>query len=122
MDAGGGDCLRLEILLMMEADLPFGVCGLFMIMARASLVGSLSGLLLLLPLGACAPSTDGQNAGDEQNITEAVSPLAVGAIPDQDPEKVQRLYSKLATYLEAELGVPVAYEPVTDYAAAVTRV
>jgi len=91
-----------------------------MIMARASLVGSLSGLLLLLPLGACAPSTDGQNAGDEQNITEAVIPLAVGAIPDQDPEKVQRLYSKLATYLEAELGVPVAYEPVTDYAAAVT--
>jgi len=89
-------------------------------MARASLVGSLSGLLLLLPLGACAPSTDGQNAGDEQNITEAVIPLAVGAIPDQDPEKVQRLYSKLATYLEAELGVPVAYEPVTDYAAAVT--
>lgn len=91
-----------------------------MIMARASLVGSLSGLLLLLPLGACAPSTDGQNAGSEQNITEAVMPLAVGAIPDQDPEKVQRLYSKLATYLEAELGVPVAYEPVTDYAAAVT--
>ena len=49
-------------------------------------------------------------------------PWRWGAIPDQDPEKVQRLYSKLATYLEAELGVPVAYEPVTDYAAAVTGV
>jgi phosphonate transport system substrate-binding protein len=91
-----------------------------MVLARKSLVAGLSGLLLLLPLGACAPSTDGQNAGGDDNATEAVIPLAVGAIPDQDPEKVQRLYSKLADYLEAELGVPVAYEPVTDYAAAVT--
>jgi phosphonate transport system substrate-binding protein len=91
-----------------------------MVLARGSLVAGLSGLLLLLPLGACAPSTEGQNGGSKENATEAVIPLAVGAIPDQDPEKVQRLYSKLATYLEAELGVPVAYEPVTDYAAAVT--
>lgn len=91
-----------------------------MVLARGRLVAGLSGLLLLLPLGACAPSTDEQNAGAEENATEVSIPLAVGAIPDQDPEKVQRLYSKLAAYLEAELGVPVAYEPVTDYAAAVT--
>ncbi|MBD0267264.1 MAG: putative selenate ABC transporter substrate-binding protein, partial [Cyanobacteria bacterium Co-bin8] len=44
----------------------------------------------------------------------------VGAIPDQDPEQLQRLYTRLAEYLSAERGVPVAYKPVTDYAAAVT--
>jgi len=44
----------------------------------------------------------------------------MGAIPDQDPEKIQRLSSKLAKYLEAELKVPVVYKPVTDYTAAVT--
>ncbi len=46
-------------------------------------------------------------------------PFVIGAIPDQDPDKLQRLYSALAEYLEAELGVPVVYQPVTDYTAAV---
>ena len=49
-----------------------------------------------------------------------MQPFTTGAIPDQDPEKLQRLYGKLADYLEAELGVPVEYKPVTNYAAAVT--
>ncbi len=47
-------------------------------------------------------------------------PLTIGAIPDQDPEKLQRLYGGLAEYLSEELGVPVEYKPVTDYAASVT--
>ena len=46
--------------------------------------------------------------------------LTVGAIPDQDPEKLQRLYGTLSEYLSQELGVSVTYQPVTDYAAAVT--
>ena len=50
----------------------------------------------------------------------AQAPLHIGAIPDQDPELLQRLYGKLATYLTGELGVPVEYKPVTDYTAAVT--
>jgi len=91
-----------------------------MVFARRSVLAGLSGLLLLLPLGACSPSTDAQNADEEEAATEVAIPLTVGAIPDQDPEEVQRLYIKLADYLEAELGVPVEYEPVTDYAAAVT--
>ncbi|MBD1910597.1 MULTISPECIES: putative selenate ABC transporter substrate-binding protein [unclassified Leptolyngbya] len=75
-------------------------------------------LALLLPIAACAPTQDaGQNTGSQ---TEASQPLEVGAIPDQDPEKLQRLYGELAKYLESELGVPVEYKPVTDYAAAVT--
>ncbi len=47
-------------------------------------------------------------------------PFVTGAIPDQDPEKLQRLYQKLTDYLSKKLGVPVIYKPVTDYTAAVT--
>jgi phosphonate transport system substrate-binding protein len=45
--------------------------------------------------------------------------FTIGAIPDQDPEKLQRLYGTLADYLADELGVEVEYLPVTDYTAAV---
>ena len=74
-----------------------------------------SGMLLFLlsPLTACSPASQ---TADETTV----EPLIAGAIPDQDPEKLQRLYDKLANYLETELGVPVEYKPVTDYAAAVT--
>lgn len=45
--------------------------------------------------------------------------LVISAIPDQDPEKLQRLYGKVAQYLTRALGVPVEYRPVTDYTASV---
>ncbi len=73
-------------------------------------------LVLLLPLAACSPQPSGTSTTGE---TDA-KPLVIGAIPDQDPQKLQRQYEKLASYLEKELGVPVEYKPVTDYAAAVT--
>lgn len=73
-------------------------------------------MLLLLPLAACSPSTSGTSTTSE---TEA-KPLVTGAIPDQDPQKLQRQYTKLAAYLEKQLSLPVEYKPVTDYAAAVT--
>ncbi|MGB3694626.1 MAG: putative selenate ABC transporter substrate-binding protein [Spirulinaceae cyanobacterium] len=71
----------------------------------------ISALLLILPLSACSSnnSTEGE-----------IQPLVVGGIPDQDPDKLQRQYNKLAEYLEAKLDVPVEYKPVTDYTAAVT--
>jgi len=74
-------------------------------------------LLLLLPVTACSPQPNSTSPGADG---AEVQPLTTGAIPDQDPEKLQRLYSKLATYLEQELGVPIEYKPVTDYTAAVT--
>ncbi|MBD2776694.1 putative selenate ABC transporter substrate-binding protein [Iningainema tapete] len=74
-----------------------------------------SGLLLLLPIVACSSTETGSVKGTQQ-----VKPLITGAIPDQDPEKLQRQYSKLATYLQKELNIPVQYKPVTDYTAAVT--
>lgn len=77
---------------------------------------------IALPLVACSPSAEAPS-DSSQNSSDAdveVQPFVTGAIPDQDPEKLQRLYVKLADYLEAELGVPVEYQPVTDYTAAVT--
>lgn len=47
-------------------------------------------------------------------------PLVISAIPDQDPEKLQRLYGSVASYLSKELGVEVIYKPVIDYTASVT--
>ena len=73
-------------------------------------------LVLLLSLAACA-NISGTVAVDGATQTK---PLMTGAIPDQDPEKLQRQYTKLADYLQKELGIPVEYKPVTDYAAAVT--
>ena len=75
---------------------------------------ALLGLMLVLSLfiAACGGSAVPQESQAE--------PFVIGAIPDQDPELLQRLYGKLATYLESELGVPVVYKPVTDYTAAVT--
>lgn len=75
-------------------------------------------LSALFPLAACAPRSElGSSPLPQGDITQ---PFVTGAIPDQDPEKLQRLYSKLSDYLSQELGVPVDYKPVTDYAAAVT--
>jgi len=64
---------------------------------------------LLVACGAATPAA-----------TTAATPLVISAIPDQDPEKLNRLYPKVAAYLSAELGIPVEYKPVTDYTAAVT--
>jgi phosphonate transport system substrate-binding protein len=52
--------------------------------------------------------------------SDAPRPLTISAIPDQDPEKLQRLYSGLAEYLNRTTGISVKYIPVTDYKAVVT--
>lgn len=74
-------------------------------------------LLLLLPMVACSPRSFDTST---TSTTTETKTLTMGAIPDQDPQKLQRQYDKLAVYLEKELGVPVKYKPVTDYGAAVT--
>ncbi|MBA3471359.1 MAG: putative selenate ABC transporter substrate-binding protein [Herpetosiphonaceae bacterium] len=65
---------------------------------------------MLAACGAATPAAE----------TKAATPLIISAIPDQDPEKLNRLYPQVAAYLSAELGIPVEYKPVTDYTAAVT--
>ncbi|MBM5815393.1 MAG: putative selenate ABC transporter substrate-binding protein [Cyanobacteria bacterium K_Offshore_surface_m2_239] len=46
--------------------------------------------------------------------------LRMSAIPDQNPEKLNRLYPLVARVLSRQLGVPVRYVPMVDYAAAVS--
>lgn len=75
-------------------------------MSKAFLIGIVLSILLV----ACAPASAEQDA----------EPFVIGAIPDQDPELLQRRFGLLADYLNEELDVPVEYIPVTDYAASVT--
>lgn len=46
--------------------------------------------------------------------------LTIGAIPDQDPEILQRLYGTVASSMGQATGLSVTYRPVTDYGAAVS--
>jgi len=65
---------------------------------------------LALVAAGCGPS-------DESGADRTA--FSIGAIPDQDPEKLQRLYGSVAGWLSEQLGVKVEYTPVTDYTAAV---
>jgi phosphonate transport system substrate-binding protein len=49
----------------------------------------------------------------------AEEPLRVSAIPDESPTELQRKFGPLGKYLERQLGRPVKFTPVTDYAATV---
>ena len=76
----------------------------------------LAGLsLTLLP---AAQSQSQSQSQAQQSSPKAV--LRISAIPDQKPEKLNRLYGLVANELSKQLGVAVTYVPVTDYAAAVT--
>ena len=49
----------------------------------------------------------------------AADVLKVSAIPDEAPTELLRKFAPLGKYLEAEIGMPVEFFPVTDYAAVV---
>ncbi len=91
----------------------------------------------LLTLAACG-SSDGSAGGDATEAATADAAdtdvadtdvadtagadgevLRVGAIPDQDVDKLNRTYGLVSDYLSDQLGVPVEYVPVTEYSAAV---
>ena len=76
---------------------------------RKRLVAVLAGLFCM----ALVPAAEAQ-----QNRTKPV--LRLGAIPDQNPEKLNRLYGLVANELSQQLKVNVRFIPVTDYTAAVS--
>ncbi|MEI6615427.1 MAG: putative selenate ABC transporter substrate-binding protein [Cyanobium sp. ELA507] len=103
---------------------------------RSGALAALAGLTLAtLPLapvagpGASSPSGPGAALGSLARLlaplpARAQQPsapleLRIGAIPDQKPEKLNRLYPLVASQLSKQLGVKVKYVPVVDYAAAV---
>jgi phosphonate transport system substrate-binding protein len=69
------------------------------------LAAGLGGAALLAPAGAPAG--------------EPLKELRVSAIPDENPNELMRIHTPLSEYLAKELGVPVKYNNVVDYAATV---
>ncbi|MGH3947959.1 MAG: putative selenate ABC transporter substrate-binding protein [Pseudonocardiaceae bacterium] len=72
---------------------------------------------IALVAAACG-SAPGDPRGDAGSGDEPV--LTISAIPDQDPQELQRRYETVSNYLSEHLDVPVRYVPVTDYTASVT--
>jgi len=54
------------------------------------------------------------------SVNARAEALVFTAIPDQDESQLQIRFSKVATYLQQNLGVKVRYLPVKSYAAAIT--
>jgi len=79
-------------------------------------------LVLSLFAAACGDDTDTSTPADDSGSVEGFEgTLRIGAIPDQDPERLQRTYGGVAAHVEAAMpGVTVEYVPVTDYEGAVT--
>ena len=76
-------------------------------MNRRAFLGSLSLAMLGLGLGCRSGTKDKANT------------IRVTGIPDENPTELARDYQPLVELLEARLGAPVEYVPVTDYGAAV---
>ena len=53
--------------------------------------------------------------GSAQKLKE----LKLSAIPDENPQEMLRIYQPFADYLTKEIGIPVKFTPVVDYAATV---
>jgi phosphonate transport system substrate-binding protein len=93
--------------------------------ARERWTAALAGLCLTLLPAVLSPQAEGllpaaeaQQSQPKPSNSKAV--LRIGAIPDQNPEKLNRLYGLVADELGRQLGVKVSYVPVTDYTAAVS--
>ena len=52
-------------------------------------------------------------------VADAAEVLKVSAIPDEAPTELLRKFKPLGAYLEKQLGMPVEFVPVADYAAVV---
>ena len=75
-------------------------------MRRWLAVIAMIGLLIML-------STQEGEAG------EIPPTLRMSAIPDENPTELMRIYAPFAEYLQREIGIPVQFTPVVDYAATV---
>ncbi|MEO6121566.1 MAG: putative selenate ABC transporter substrate-binding protein [Acidimicrobiales bacterium] len=103
-----------------------GVSGTFTLTVARRRLSLLAVLGVSFFVAACGSDSDtageGPAASPESTTATTIStePFVISAIPDQDPEKLQRLYGTVATYLTATLGVTVEYKPVLDYPASVS--
>ncbi|MEN9496371.1 MAG: hypothetical protein RLZZ137_1411 [Cyanobacteriota bacterium] len=96
---------------------------LFALLRRERPAAVLAGLSLAvlpaaIPLASTPAALQLLPAAQAQSQNSRV--LRISAIPDQKPEKLNRLYGLVANELSKQLKVQVRYVPVTDYAAAVS--
>ena len=77
---------------------------------KQKFLSGVSGLLIvsLFFLASCGSDSSSQKT------------LFIGGIPDQDFALLEERFGEVADYLEEELGISVAYIPVTSYASLVT--
>ena len=71
--------------------------------------GLITGVALAATMGSCSSASP-----------SAEQVLRIGAIPEQNPEKLNRLYGSLSDELSDSLNVAVRYVPVSNYSAAVS--
>jgi len=92
------------------------------LLRHGALAGAGAGVLALVSLLAAGlPPAPLTGLTQPARAADQGAPaLRIGAIPDQKPEKLNRLYPLVARQLSQQLGVPVRYIPVVDYAAAVS--
>ncbi|MFW3169378.1 putative selenate ABC transporter substrate-binding protein [Geodermatophilus sp. CPCC 206100] len=83
-------------------------------LSRRSLLAG-AGVALAAAVTGC-----GRTSPVSATASGSAGPLRIGAIPDQDPEVLQRLYGTVADSVSAALDLDVEYRPVTDYGAAVS--
>jgi len=76
-------------------------------------------IAVLLTLAPLALTACGSSPGGPSAQAKGAEILNLSAIPDQDPQRLQRQYDAVSTYLAKKLGVEVHYVPVTDYTASV---
>lgn len=89
---------------------------------RRSILIASSGALFLAACGSNDSDADSESTSDESEEaggSEPSGPLSISAIPDQDPELLNRLYPDVAARFAEATGVEVEYKPVTDYTAVV---
>ncbi|MGC1207265.1 MAG: PhnD/SsuA/transferrin family substrate-binding protein, partial [Ornithinimicrobium sp.] len=84
---------------------------------RRSILVASSGVLFLAACGS--DDSEPESASEEPEDSEAAGSLSISAIPDQDPELLNRLYPDVAARFAEATGLEVEYKPVTDYTAVV---
>lgn len=85
----------------------------FVTSRRGLFVGA-SGLVLLAACG-----NDTSPSGAAGGASSGAGPLPISAIPDQDPEVLNRLYGDVAARFAEATGLEVTYTSVTEYPAVV---
>ena len=79
----------------------------------------LLGALAVPVLAACGGSGSASSSGGSGSGGATRTTMGISAIPDQDPEKLNRLYGTVADCVAAATDLEVEYRPVTDYTAVV---